>query len=103
MSMGKKIYSKQEKLKILKEASEKGLKVTLEKYNLYPATFYYWKQKYFISGESGLTHGNSKEVSGRVKELEKELKQYKEILAEKELIIRLKDELLKKRYPQAKK
>lgn len=36
MSMEKKNYSKQEKLKILKEASEKGLKLTLEKYNLYP-------------------------------------------------------------------
>jgi hypothetical protein len=34
--MEKKNYSKQEKLKILKEASEKGLKLTLEKYNLYP-------------------------------------------------------------------
>jgi hypothetical protein len=29
--MEKKNYSKQEKLKILKEASEKGLKLTLEK------------------------------------------------------------------------
>jgi hypothetical protein len=32
MSIEKKSYSKQEKLKILKEASEKGLKLTLEKY-----------------------------------------------------------------------
>jgi putative transposase len=48
--MEKKNYSKQEKLKILKEASEKGLKPTLEKYNLYPTTYYYWKRKYFVSG-----------------------------------------------------
>jgi putative transposase len=33
--MEKKNYSKQEKLKILKKASEKGLKPTLEKYSLY--------------------------------------------------------------------
>jgi len=31
-------------LATIKEASEKGLKITLEKYNLYPATFYYWKK-----------------------------------------------------------
>ena len=101
--MEKKNYSKQEKLKILKEASEKGLRPTLEKYNLYPTTYYYWKRKYFVSGEDGLDHGNTKEAAGRVKELEKELKLYKEIVAEKELVIRLKDELLKKLYPQAKK
>ncbi len=69
MSMEKKNYSKQEKLKILKEASEKGLKLTLEKYNLYPTTYYYWKRKNFVSGEGGLEHGNSKEAAGRVKEL----------------------------------
>ena len=51
--MEKKNYSKQEKLKILKEASEKGLKPTLEKYSLYPTTYYYWKRKYFVSGEQG--------------------------------------------------
>jgi putative transposase len=101
--MEKKNYSKQEKLKILKEVSEKGLKPTLEKYNLYPTTYYYWKRKYFVSGETGLDHGNSKVAAGRIKELEKELKHYKEMVAEKELVIRLKDELLKKLYPQAKK
>jgi putative transposase len=40
MSMGKK-YTKSEKLAIVKEASKNGVKLTLEKYNLYPATFYY--------------------------------------------------------------
>ena len=31
-------YTKEEKLKILKEAKRQGVKVTLEKYDLYPAT-----------------------------------------------------------------
>lgn len=101
--MEKKNYSKAEKLKILKEASERGMKPTLEKYNVYPTTYYYWKRKYFISGDSGLDHGNSKQDSHRVKELEKELRLYKEMVAEKDLLLRLKDELLKKKYPQVKK
>ncbi len=103
MSMKKKNYSQQEKLKILKECEEKGMKPTLEKYGIYPTTYYYWKRKYYVSGESGLNHGNNKASQGRIKELEKEIRVYKEMLAERELEIRLKDELLKKKYPQTKK
>jgi hypothetical protein len=79
------------------------LKLTLEKYILHPRTYYYLKRKYFVSGEGALDYDNSKEAVGRVKELEKELKHYKEMVAEKELVIRFRDELLKKLYPQAKK
>lgn len=66
------------------------MKPTLEKYSLYPTTYYYWKRKYFVSGEQGLDHGNSKEAAGRIKELEKVLKHYKEMVAEKELVSRLR-------------
>jgi hypothetical protein len=38
--MGKK-YSNAEKLAIVKEASDNGVKITLEKCLFYPATFYY--------------------------------------------------------------
>jgi len=31
-----------EKLRIIKEVSEQGVKVILEKYDLYPATYYSW-------------------------------------------------------------
>lgn len=103
MSMEKKNYSKQEKLKILKEASERGVKPTLDKYNVYPTTFYYWRNKYESLGDGGLNHGNIKADASRLKELEKELRIYKELVAEKDLLLRLKDELLKKKYPQTKK
>lgn len=98
MSMGKK-YSKAEKLAIVKEASEKGVKITLEKYSLYPATFYYWKKKVEEMGEVGLTHGLTKERLAIIKKLERENQALKEIIAEKELESKLKDELLKKKYP----
>ncbi|MFT5886971.1 MAG: putative transposase, partial [Arcticibacterium sp.] len=68
MSMGKK-YSKAEKLAIVKEASEKGVKIALEKYSLYPATFYYWKKKVEEMGEIGLTHGLTKERLAIIKKL----------------------------------
>lgn len=47
---GTKKFSKEEKITILKEASENGVKITLEKYDVYPATYYYWKRKYISQG-----------------------------------------------------
>jgi len=41
---GTKKFTKQEKLAIIKEAGEKGVKVTLAKYDLYPATYYFGKE-----------------------------------------------------------
>lgn len=99
--MGKK-YTSAEKLAIIKEASEKGVKLTLEKYALYPATFYYWKKKVDEMGNQGLGHGLTKERLAIIKKLEKENQALKEIIAEKELESKLKDELLKKKYPHLK-
>jgi putative transposase len=101
MEMGKK-YTSAEKLAIIKEASEKGVKLTLEKYALYPATFYYWKKKVDEMGNQGLGHGLTKERLAIIKKLEKENQALKEIIAEKELESKLKDELLKKKYPHLK-
>ena len=42
--MEKRTFSKDEKLRIIKEASEFGVKQTLEKYSLYPASYYSWKK-----------------------------------------------------------
>jgi transposase-like protein len=51
MSKKKRTFSKEEKLSIFKEASEQGLKVTLDKHGLFPATFYSWKKKFEQMGE----------------------------------------------------
>ena len=40
---GTKEFTKKEKLAIIKEAGEKGVKVTPDKYDIYSATYYYWK------------------------------------------------------------
>lgn len=92
-------YTNAEKLAIIKEASENGVKITLEKYALYPATFYYWKKKVEQLGEQGLNHGVTKERLAIIKKLERENQALKEIIAENVLENKLKDELLKKKYP----
>jgi len=53
--------SKEEKLKIIKEASIHGVRETLNKYGVYPATYYTWKRKFESMGEEGFSHGMTKE------------------------------------------
>jgi putative transposase len=62
----RKKYSKEEKLRIVQEAEEQGVKATLDKYGIYPATYCDWKRKVEAMGEKGLewvrvrTEGNRK-------------------------------------------
>jgi len=96
-------FTGEEKLAIIKEASEKGVKVTLDKYGLYPATFYYWKNNLLGHQKDGLNHKTLKECQKQIKKLEKMVKTLKLLLAEKELESKLKDEMLKKKYPELRK
>ena len=83
--------------------STKGAVLTMEKHGIYPATFYAWKKKFESMGDQGLDHGMTKEPLRRIAELEQENELLKQVLAEKELESRLKDELLKKKYPKVKR
>ena len=101
--MEKRKFTKDEKLAIIKEVSEQGLKSTLEKYNLYPASYYSWKKKFDEMGEEGFTHGITRAQIRRIRELEKENKLLKELIIDKELEGKLKDDLLKKKFALEKK
>jgi putative transposase len=105
MSMKKvqKRFSKAEKLKIIKEASEQGVQVTLDKHGVYPATYYSWKRKFEEMGEAGFSHGMTKEKIARIQELEQENELLKQLLAEERMSGKLKDDLLKKKYPKVKR
>lgn len=101
--MEKRKFTKEEKLKIIKEASEQGVKPTLEKYSVFPASYYAWKKKMDTMGEEGFSHGMTPDQLKRIRELEKENKLLKEIVIQKELEGKLKDELLKKKFALEKK
>lgn len=101
--MEKRKFSKEEKLRLIKEASEQGVSTTLEKHGIYPATFYSWKKKFDTMGEDGFRHGITPAHLKEIKRLEKENGLLKKLLAEKELEGRLKDELIKKKYAWARK
>lgn len=103
MSTEKSRKSKEEKLQILKEASQNGITITCEKYGIYPATYYTWKRKYEEMGEAGFRHGMTPDQLKEIKRLQKENQQLKELLISKELEGKLKDELIKKKYAQEKR
>jgi putative transposase len=92
------------KFKAIKSRTQLSrLSKTLEKYGVYAETYYSWKEKLSTMGEDGLDYGMTKEHLKRIRELEKENKLLKQIVAEKELEGKLKDELLKKKYALQKK
>ena len=103
MLMKKRTFTTEEKLRIIKEASENGVGVTIEKYGLYPASYYSWKKKLDHMGEEGLQHGMTPEHLKRIRQLEKENALLKQLLAEKELEGKLQSELLKKKYALEKR
>ncbi len=96
-------YCKEQKLAILKEASTQGVITTLEKHGIYPATYYSWKKKFEQMGERGLDHGMTEQRIKKIAELEQEVECLKQLLAEERVESKLKDELLKKKYPKVKK
>lgn len=101
--MEKRKFTKEEKLAIIKEVSEHGLKSTLEKHSLYAASYYSWKKKLDDMGEEGFTHGITPAQIKRIRELEKENKLLKELIVDKELEGKLKDDLLKKKFALEKR
>jgi len=99
----RKKFSTEEKLKIIQEVKEQGVKTTLDKYGVYPATNYEWKRKLEATGEKGLEWGMTPEHLKEIRRLEKENQQLKQIVADQQLQSDLKDKLLKKKYPRARK
>lgn len=93
--MKRRHWSADEKLRILLEAEKEGITATIRKHAIYSNTFYQWKEKYDTGGREALASKHYK-LDPEVKRLQKENQQLKELLAEKELALRIKEELLKK-------
>jgi putative transposase len=85
-----------EKLVILKEAKTKGAVETVRKYNITYPTYLDWKNKFENGGEKSLS-GQSDISYADLKKLQIENSRLKEIVAEKELHIKIQNELLKKK------
>lgn len=89
-------WTAEEKLSILKEAEEFGVTVTIRKHGVYSKTLYEWKERYERQGLPGLQPVRQQRVDPQIKQLEAENRRLKQLLAEKELALQIKDDLLKK-------
>jgi putative transposase len=102
MLMVKRIHKRtpQEKERIIIDIQNLGVVAGCRKYGLARTLYYDWLDKYNSSGLEGLEDRRGKNMDAQFKRLEKENRILKELLAEKELESRLKDELLKKKFGQ---
>jgi putative transposase len=96
----KRTWTIDEKIVILKEAESLGVVETCRKHGIYATTYYDWKKKYDQGGEEALRPGYSRREQRDMKKLEKENGRLKKLLAEKELEVQIKTELLKKKMEQ---
>lgn len=100
----RKKYSAEKKLQILKDVEKFGLTQTCRKYNVYHTTIYTWQDKYEEEGFEGLKNKRKtrNNIDPEIKELRKENGMLKELLAERDLELKVKTELLKKSTFQRK-
>lgn len=97
MRKKRKKWTKYEKESILKDIQRVGVVAGCRKHDIATRTYYDWLDKYNAGGLDGLERRKSDNADAELKQLRKENRLLKEMLAEKELEARLKDELLKKK------
>jgi putative transposase len=102
MKASKRSWSVEEKVAILQDIGKGDIVEGCRKHQIYPSTYYLWRNQFQLKGEDGLRSKSGRKSDKELKRLEKENLQLKKLLAEKELESSLKDELLKKKIAQWK-
>lgn len=102
MKRAKRTWTVEEKLSILKEAEEKGVVQTCRKHGVYQSLYYIWKEKFEQEGADGLKPQYVRRNEREIQRLKNENSRLKQILAEKELELQMKTEMLKKKMQQWK-
>jgi hypothetical protein len=92
--------TKEEKERIILDVQRLGVVAGCRKHGCSPSMYYYWLELYNALGIEGLDHRKTSDQRAELNRLKKELAISKEIIAEKELQIKLQSELLKKRIAQ---
>jgi len=89
------LRTNEKKMAIIQEAKKNGVIVTVRKYKISTATLYEWKTLY-ESAVPSVSSINSKSTT-QYRALQKENVRLKELLIDKELRIKIQEELLKKK------
>lgn len=99
MSKHRKRWTSQKKLEIVNYYKQNGLTKTKREFEVSSTSIYNWEELYDEYGPAGLSGkkaGNESAQNEEIKRLRRENDALKKIVAEKELILRIKNELLKK-------
>ncbi len=88
-------WTAEQKLSILKEAEQIGTTAAIRKHDIYAATFYGWRTRYEQDGIAGLDNVRTR-LDPELKRLQLENQRLKSLLADKELELSIKTDLLKK-------
>lgn len=92
--MSRRKFSVEEKLSILKEAEVNGITQTIRRHGIYAKMVYRWREQLEARGQEGLKP--YQRIDPELRRLQQENLALKKLVAEKELVIAVKDELLKK-------
>jgi transposase-like protein len=97
MGTHRKTWSKSEKLEIISVAKKDGVLQASRQYEVSQPSIYKWMDQIQANGETSLEGLHAPELRRENKRLISENKQLKEMNAEKELKIRIMEQLLKKK------
>lgn len=88
----------QEKERIIHDIRRLGVVAGCRKHEIDATTYYSWLNKYEAGGIEALRDGRSQRSDADLKKRDKEIRLLKEIIVEKELTIKLQQEILEKKY-----
>lgn len=93
-------WTKEEKERMLLDIKSIGVVAGCRKHNIAPSQFYDWAEKYNTLGLDGLESKQGKSDRKEINRLRRDLALAKEVIADKELELKLLSELLKKKISE---
>ncbi|MGI6319802.1 MAG: transposase [Bacteroidales bacterium] len=102
MNLHRKRWNQKDKEEVLLYADEHGVSRASREFNISTATIYNWKRRFQELGSEGLESGAKTALERELAQLKCENNELKKMVAEKELALRVKDSLLKKKTSQKK-
>jgi putative transposase len=96
MPYKKKTWSSEQKLEILNFKKEKGSTLASREFGVSTVTIHKWERMFNELGSSGLAKGAKTSLEFELQRVLRENRELKQMVADKELALRVKDALLKK-------
>jgi putative transposase len=96
MANHRKIWTIEEKLEVLNYKKERSLTQASREFGVSTVSILNWEKKFEEMGSFGLSKGSKTRAELEMQRILRENRELKQMLAEKELALRVKDALLKK-------